>query len=201
MSQKESNNPMTQQQRRPRTKAGRTLLVKPSGQNFDASVFENLTGRQSTHHTEKSNSFFITFSTPKESLDALKNLKNKCGLSIRVKFAHYRVFFKVEGLVDTTDYNSVKASHSALIKEKAGTDVLYYRLYRKDNKYIGCGDFTIDTKESFDAVLNNDGLKNFTIDSLTGVHYRYKKTQDNDDNEHQADAHHVDAQQSTVATA
>jgi hypothetical protein len=182
----QSKNHGTATQRRPRTKAGRTILVKPSGSTFDASVFETLTGRQSTHHTEKSNSYFLTFATSKEALDALKTLKSKSGSSMRVKFAHYRIFFKMEGLVDSTDYNTVKNAHTKLISEKGGSEVLYYRLYRKDNKFLGCGDFTIDTKEAFDKMLNAEELKNFTLEGdIKGVHYRYKKA---NDDQHEATA-------------
>jgi hypothetical protein len=175
-----SNQENKQSQNRPRTKAGRTLLVKPSNGNFNASVFEGLTGLTSKHHTEKSNSHFITFNTPQEALAALKTIKNKSGQSARVKFAHYRIFFKVEGLTDTTDYNSVKTSHTEMIN-KLGGGVLYYRLYRKENKFIGCGDLTVDTKEVFDKLLSADDLKNFKAEGFSGTHYRYKKNDDNHD--------------------
>lgn len=169
-----------QSQSRPRTKAGRTLLVKPSNGNFNASVFEGLAGLTSKHHTEKSNSYFITFSTPQEALAALKTIKNKSVQSARLKFAHYRIFFKIEGLTDTSDYNSIKTAHTDMIN-KLGGGVLYYRLYRKENKFIGCGDLTVDTKEVFDKLLSDDDLKNFKSEGFSGTHYRYKKTDDNHD--------------------
>ena len=53
----------SQQNRRPRARAGRTLLVKPSDNQFNASVFNGLQGLTTTHHTEKSNSYFLTFTT------------------------------------------------------------------------------------------------------------------------------------------
>jgi len=153
------------------TKPGRTLLVKPTNTNFDASVFATLTGYTSTYHTEKSNTYFITFSTPDQANKAMSELKD-----VRSKFAHYRVFFKMEGLTNSVDYNTFKSAHSDLITKNTNSSVLYYKLYRKNDAYIGCGDFTVDTKECFDALLNGDGLKNFTVDGLSGVHFRYKKT-------------------------
>jgi hypothetical protein len=167
-----------QSQSRPRTKAGRTLLVKPSNGNFNASVFEGLAGLTSKHHTEKSNSHFLTFNTTSEALTALKTIKNKSGQSARVKFVYYRIFFKVEGLTDSSDYNSVKTCHIDLIN-KLGGGVMYYRLYRKENKFIGCGDLTIDTKDVFDKLINADEMKVFKTESFSGTHYRYKKTNDN----------------------
>jgi hypothetical protein len=164
------------QHRSPRIKAGRTLLVKPSNGNFNASVFEGLAGLTSKHHTEKSNSHFLTFSTSQEALAALKTIKNKSNNSARVKFAHYRIFFKMEGLTESSEYNTIKSNHTDMIN-KVGGGVLYYRLYRKDNKLIGCGDMTVDTKEVFDKILSEEenGLKNFKAEGFSGIHYRYKK--------------------------
>jgi hypothetical protein len=178
----------SKKQNRPRTKAGRTLLVKPSNGNFDVSIFESLAGLTSKHHTEKSNSHFLVFSTAQEALAALKTIKNKSGQSARVKFAHYRIFFKVEGLTDSSDYNTVKTAHTEMINKLATGNqggVLYYRLYRKENKFIGCGDMTVDTKEIFDKLLSDDGLKTFTYEGFSGIHYRYKKT-DNDNQQSNA---------------
>ena len=162
----------SQQNRRPR--AGRTLLVKPSDNQFNVSVFNGLQGLTTTHHTEKSNSYFLTFTTAQDSLNGLKHIKKTCGRDVRVKFAHYRVFFKLEGLTDSSDYNTVKTAHTNLI-QSTGANVLYYRLYRKNNSYLECGDFTVDTKEGFDALLSADQHKAFSFDNLNGTHYRYKK--------------------------
>jgi hypothetical protein len=162
------------QHQHPRTKAGRTLLVKPSSNAFDTSVFDGLAELKSKNHIEKSNSFFLTFTSSTDALNALKTIKNKSSKNARVKFAHYRIFFKIEGLTDSSDYNAVKTAHTEMIT-KLGGGVLYYRLYRKDNKFIGCGDMTVDTKEVFDKIISDDGLKNFKTDGFSGVHYRYKK--------------------------
>ncbi len=170
-------------QRHPRTKAGRTLLVKPSNGSFNASVFEDLAGLTSKHHTEKSNSHFLTFSTSQEALAALKTIKNKSGTNARVKFAHYRIFFKVEGLTDDSDYNAIKTAHTELITKVDGS-VLYYRLYRKENIFIGCGEMTIDTKAVFDKLLNNEEMKNMKVNDLSIVNYRFKK---NDTQQSKAD--------------
>jgi len=181
----------SKKQNRPRTKAGRTLLVKPSSGNFDASIFEGMAGLTSKHHTEKSNSYFLVYTTAQEALTALKTIKNKSGNSARVKFAHYRIFFKVEGLTDTSDYNTIKTAHTEMINKLATGNqggVLYYRLYRKDNKFLGCGDMTIDTKEVFDKLLTDDGLKIFKGEGFSGTHYRYKKTNENQDSHQQSNA-------------
>ncbi len=172
------NKTQTTQKPLQRTKAGRTLLVKPSSNTFSTSVFDELTGLTSKHHIVKSDSHFLIFSSAKDALQALKKLKST--KNVRVKFAQYRIFFKMEGLTDTTDYNSVKNAHTELVKNIGG-DVLYYRLYRKDNKFIGCGDMTIDTKDAFDKLIGSEenNLKQFKFDNISGTHFRYKKTENN----------------------
>jgi hypothetical protein len=161
---------------RQRSKAGRTLLIKPTG-SFDESLLKDLAGCTATHHTEKSNSYFLTFTTPTDALNALKQIKHKATSKVLIKFAKYQIFFKIEGLKDDSDYNTVKSTHMKQITDLGGS-VLYYRLYRKDNHYIGCGDFTIDTKECFDKLVNQDSeFKKFNLENnISGIYYRYKKT-------------------------
>ncbi len=177
MPHQESNETQTPRQR---SKAGRTLLIKPTGA-FDESLLKDLAGSTSTHHTEKSNSYFITFTTPQDALAALKQIKSKATSKVLIKFAKYQIFFKIEGLKDDSDYNTVKSAHMKQISNLGG-NVLYYRLYRKDNHYIGCGDFTIDTKECFDKLVNQDSeSKKFTLENdISGIYYRYKKTEKTD---------------------
>jgi hypothetical protein len=190
MSKSQTNGPNNTQQttRRPQqTKAGRTLLVKPSNTSsnvvFDAEFLSTFSGFQTTHHTEKTNSYFTTYATPTDALAALKGIKHKYGRDVRVKYSHYRIFFKLEGLTDETDYNTVKAAHIAFA-QKLGCNVLYYRLYRKEKTYLGCGDMTIDVKDAFDTLLDSEKLKTFELAAgdakYTGTHYRYKKVQNED---------------------
>ena len=158
-SNNESND--SQNAQKPSTrKPGRTLLIKPAS-DIETSFLDTLPGFQTKYHAEKSSSYFVTFSTPEYALDALKSVKNQYGMSVRVKFAHYRIYFTLQGLEDTTDYNTVKTMHSEYVNKMTGCNVLYYRLYRKNDKYIGCGDFTIDTKEGFDILMNQELLKNY----------------------------------------
>ena len=177
MSTKSESNTHTRKSttRRP----GRTLLVKPTS-NVDLSVLDTLEGCTTKHLTEKSNSYFLTFATADQSLNALKELKNQFGTDVRVKFAHYRVYFTLSGLVDTSDYGEVKNTHTLLVTEGGKCNVLYYRLYRRDNHYLGCGDMTVDTKEGFDQLMSSDSLKDFVLTpEVSGIHYRFNKTQTN----------------------
>ena len=73
------------------------------------------------------------------------------------------------------DYNTVKTQHRDMVQSKGNCSVLFYKLYRKDNKYLGCGDMTLDTKEGLDVLMSTDGLKTFTLEcGVSGSHFHYR---------------------------
>jgi hypothetical protein len=155
-------------------KAGRTLLVKVQSDDFDTNVL-SFEGLESSYHNEDSQSYFLTFGDVKQSLNALRELRKNHGDSVRVKFAYYRVFFTMENLTDDMDYNTIKTQHRDLVQEQTGGSVLYYKLYRKNDSYLGCGDMTLDTKEAFDQLMSDDGMRNYNLEGgLSGTHYRYR---------------------------
>ena len=158
-------------------KAGRTILVSPavtSGSSLSESMFSNFTGLSSTVPT-KNGSFFLTFDTVQSALDNYRKLRQDHP-NVRVKFSHYKVFFTVTGLTDSSDYTKVKQDLTNFVEKESDAQVLYFKLYRKGNKYLGCGDMTVDTKVSMDKLLNKESaLKNFTVGSLTGTFYRYNR--------------------------
>ena len=168
------------QVRKPVRRPGRTLLVKYSedskdskdSKDFDTSQLEGLQTKQTTLN----NSHFLTFSTSDFALSALKQLKKQYGPAMRLKFAHYRIYFTMLGLEPDTDYNIVKNTHTALVTKTVDCNVLYYRLYRKNNNYLGCGEMTVDTKDGFVNIMKMETLKNFVFGDFSGVHYRYNKT-------------------------
>jgi len=153
-------------------KPGRTLVVK-SEQPIST---EGFTGLDSNVQINNGSQFFV-FDTVDNSKAAFKLLKDA---NYRVRFAHYRLFFTMSGLEDNVNYNDLKEQHIKWIVDNSQADVLYYKQYRKGEKYLGCGDFTIDTKESMDKLLDKEGLKNYTFDKYNGTYYRYnKKTEEN----------------------
>lgn len=166
-----------QASQQPLKKAGRTLLVKPTSENQDYSFLDQIEGLQSKHLTEKTGSYFLTFESQEHSLAAYHELKNNHSSVLKVKYAHYRVFFTLSGLTNESDYNTVKTNHIQHILDSVNGNVLYYKLYRRNNSYLECGDLTLDTKESFDMLVSKESEhKSFTLDdNLTGVHYRYNK--------------------------
>ena len=166
---------MTEQQRTRNyiRKAGRTVLVKFSEQTeFDPTSY-SLDGLQTHHCAEKSNSYFLTFDDVPHSLNGLRVLRKELGDSARVKFAYYRVFFKMNGLTNESDYNTVKTQHRELLSSQ-GHQVLYYRLYRRNDEFVGSGDMTLDTMEGFDYLMSEN--REFTLDcGVSGTHYRYNR--------------------------
>jgi hypothetical protein len=159
-------------------KPGRTLVVKSS----DPVSTTSFTGLQNSVQTSNGSQFFV-FDTVDNASSAFKSLKE---LNHKVKFAHYRLFFTMNGLDDNVSYNDLKTQHINWIVANSDADVLFYKQYRKGGKFLGCGDLTIDTKESMDKLLDKDGLKNYTFDKYSGTFYRFNKK--SEEQEHN-DAH------------
>jgi hypothetical protein len=160
--------PVTTQKKRMIRKPSRTLIITST----TPVLTEGLVGLINTFQTQKGNTFMI-FDTVENSRNAFKTLRSNSDVSVR--YAYYRLFFTITGLDDNVNYNDLKKSHIDWITANSGANVLYYKQYRKENKYLGCGDITIDTKESLDRLLNKDEFKNFSFNNLTGVFYRYNK--------------------------
>ena len=155
-------------------KAGRTLLVKSaSGSAIDGSVFDSLEGLTNKTETKSTNSFFLTFDNVGNAVKAFRKLRAD-SITYRVKFSYYRIFFTMDGLTDSTDYNQVKKELMDYVSKQTVSSVLYCKFYRKDNKFIGCGDFTIDTITGMNTLLAKDGSnKEYSFGSFKGTFYRY----------------------------
>lgn len=155
-------------------KPGRTILVKSlSGKTIGESVFDSLSGLQSKAQTKSSSSYFLTFDSVDSALNAYRKLKEGSS-DYKVKYSTYRIFFTMNGLNDSTDYNQVKKELVEHVTKQTGSSVLYCKFYRKDSKFIGCGDLTIDTLEGMNSLLNKEGgKKEFSFGSFSGTFYRY----------------------------
>lgn len=158
------------QTKKPIRKASRTLVIKSE---TDVST-EGLVGLLSSVKTPNNSHFFV-FDTIDNSKAAFKTLKST---DQKVRFAYYRLFFTMSGLDENSNYNDLKEQHTQWIVANSGAEVLYYKQYRNGGKFLGCGDFTVDTKESMDKLLDKDGLKNYSFDKYSGINYRYNKKND-----------------------
>lgn len=159
-------------------KAGRTIVLR-STESFST---EGLTGLLQ-HNDLQNGKHFLVFDTIDNSKSAFKTLRSNAKLSVR--FAYYRVFFTMNGIDASADYSQLKKQHMDWLTQNSGAQVLYYKQYMKDNKFLGCGDFTVDTKESMDKLLEKDGLKTYAFESYSGTYYRYNKKTDKQEGEQQ----------------
>jgi hypothetical protein len=158
-------------------KSGRTLLVKTADNTFDEKLLSNFTGLVNKTESKASNSYFLTFDTVTNAESAYTKLRTTT--DYRVKYSYYRVFFIMTGLTDTTDYNEVKKEMSDHVYKQSKANVLYCKFYRKDNKYLGCGDLTVDTLESLNALLSKEnGTNEYTFGNFSGSFYRFNSKKD-----------------------
>jgi hypothetical protein len=151
-------------------KASRTLVVKS---DVDVST-EGFTGLVKTVKSEN-NSYFFVFDSVENSKAAFKTFKTRNQM---VRFAYYRLFFTMNGIDENDSYNDLKEQHTQWITANGDAQVLYYKQYRNGGKFLGCGDFTVDTKESMDKLLDRESLKNYSFGKYSGVNYRYNKKND-----------------------
>ena len=166
-------------------KGGRTILVKPIDDNIlEDTLFDNLDGLKNKAEIKSSKSIFLTFDTLANSTLALEKLKEKSNNKFLVKYSYYRIFFTMNGLNDATDYKEIKQKFVEYINSKVDANIVYCKFYRKNDKYLGCGNFTLDTIDSMKTLLLKDGgLKNFSFDGLTGTFYRYNMSNNSKLNE------------------
>lgn len=155
-------------------KAGRTILVKSNDSlPIDGSIFDSFEGLTNKAETKSTNSFFLTFDSVTNAVSAFRTLRTESS-KYRVKFSYYRIFFTMDGLTESSDYNQVKKELMDYVAKQTTTTVLYCKFYRKDNKYLGCGDFTIDTLTGMNTLLAKDsGNNEYSFDSYKGTFYRY----------------------------
>ena len=163
-------------------KPGRTLLLKSaSGSKLNSSVFTSLEGLKSHTETKSTSSYFLTFNTVSDAVNAYKKLRNESS-DYRVKYSYYRVFFTMNGLTESSDYNQVKKDLMEHVTKTSDASVLYCKLYRQDTKFLGCGDFTIDTLDAMNTLLSKEGgLKDYTMGGLSGTFYRYNSKKEKSD--------------------
>jgi hypothetical protein len=162
-------------------KYGRTLLLKPvNNVELSEKDFTSLTGMLMSSKTKTTSSYFLTFDTSANAQQAFDYVKQNMP-NVLVKFSYYRVFFTVSGLVNSSDYNQVKEQFVNYIESTTKAAVLFFKLYKKAGEYIGCGDFTLDTLEGMNVLLDRDkGLKTFSLGELNGSFYRYNSYKSKD---------------------
>ena len=153
-------------------KISRTILIK-SIVPLELILFDNLEGITKVYPAKNNNLIFLTFDNINNSLNAFKLLKKNKDLYI--KFSYYKIFFTINGLNSTTNYNEIKKDLIDYLTDKVNNiNILYCKFYYKNNKYLGCGDFTIDTFESLISILSKEQQnKEFSFKSYSGIFYKF----------------------------
>lgn len=168
-------------------KPSRTLLLKEKNSSDNTSWFDKLPGLLNHSKTDNTGSHFLTFDNIENSQNALKVLKTDHDDKFMGKYAHYKIFFTMTNLDKDSDYNQIKENHIKFVENNAKGNVLYYKLYR-NNGFLGCGDLTVDTKDTLDLLLSQDKFKEFDIgNGNTGIFYKYNRRDKNNMNEMNAE--------------
>jgi len=158
-----------------------TIILSPAdNSSINESVFKNLKGLMQANKN-KSNGYFLEFDNlenAKNAFDTLK-LNNK----LLEKYGFYNLFVKVSGLTDSSDYQECKDKITGYVKEKTNGNVPFFKLYRKQDKYIGCAKLTVDTKKAMDKILDESSdIKNCTVGNLNLTFYPFRNDKKKPDN-------------------
>jgi hypothetical protein len=158
-----------------------TIILSPAdNSSINESVFKNLKGLTQANKN-KSNGYFLEFDNlenAKNAFDTLK-LNNK----LLEKYGFYNLFVKVSGLTDSSDYQECKDKITGYVKEKINGNVPFFKLYRKQDKYIGCAKLTVDTKKAMDKILDEaSDIKNCTVGNLNLTFYPFRNDKKKPDN-------------------
>ena len=160
-------------------KPGRTLLVKSSNDSdLTTHDFTNLVGLVNKVLTKTGNAYFLNFDTVENSTRALLSLTE----NYNVKYSYYRVFFTLDNMDSTFDFNSFRTKLSELVALKDGL-VLYTKVYRRDTKNLNCGYITVDTIDTMNLLLNKEsGNKDFSVNNMNGTFYRFNNNKSQTNN-------------------
>jgi hypothetical protein len=138
----------------------RTLLVNDSTKVIDVSTFSGLVSNEKT----STNSIFLEFASIEDATNAFEKLKED---SVRVKYAYYKLFIKFTSPVKNLSYDSLKElSKNTLQTDINDINVVYFKLYKKANELIGCGEVTVDRIGDVEKLIKRsfDGGNDVTFD-------------------------------------
>jgi hypothetical protein len=166
----------------PVKKPGRTLLLKLLASTTSTQtelLFTNCIGLVNKTQSKSPNSYFVTFDTVENSVIAYNNWSSD-PTQFQVKYSYYRVFFTMNGLTDLTDYNQVKTQLISWVQNYSNGLVLYCKFYRKNNKYLGYGDFTVDTLDALNKLIHQttETKLTYSFDTFSGLFYRFNSNKE-----------------------
>ena len=155
-------------------KPGRTLIVKSkTSQTLDLSSFEGLEGLQSKTEINQHNSVFLVFDSIAHSEQALSILS----ATYNVKFSYYKVFVSLTNNISDDNMDNSRMELEQLVLDNTGSNILFSKFYRKNNSYMNCGYFVVDTIDAMKKLISKESeLKQFKTETLSGTFYRFNNT-------------------------
>lgn len=154
-------------------KPGKTLLIKD--ESFDISKLEQVKKTTSV----ASNIKFIEFNNTSDSVEAYNVLTKN---NVHVKFAYYRIFIKFTTNINDFEYDDIKTSLTSKLRDNyKDINILYFKLYRKSNSFIGSGELTIDDFDIFQQLIQKSFIHEATVkeNKVNYQLFRFKKKQNN----------------------
>ena len=160
------------------TKSGKTLIVKSkTSDKIDLSSFDKLTGLLTKSEINQHNSLFLIFDSIQNAEQALVSLSS----SYNVKYSYYKVFISLSKSVE--DFDKAKNEITSFVEKNTDSSVLYFKIYRKNNVFMNCGYFVVDTIDGMKKLISKESeLKQFKTESLSGTFYRFNNTKYNSQN-------------------
>jgi len=159
-----------EEKKRPRRKAGRTILVSSDCKNEINA--EGITG---THITE-TGARFVVFDTVENARSAFKILKDS---GARVKYSYYKVFFRISNYnFKDVNYDDLKEKVKNLLEKLGVEKLLYFKFYTKNNEIIGSGYLTVDTKETLDLLISSNETKFDEEGSISFYRFKVRRNEE-----------------------
>lgn len=156
--------------KRPRRKAGRTLLI--SNEYTEDVSYDGIVNTHSTN----SGSRFCVFDTVDNARNAYNELRGK---QVKVKYSYYKVFFRLKDLeLNKLEYNDLKEEVKGLLSSLDNVNVLYFKFYTKNKVLMGSGDLTVDSKEGLDDLVSK---REMNLSNGVISFYRFKLKSDLED--------------------
>lgn len=147
-------------------KAGKTIIISKYNDNIQL-----LNEYQNIKLNKINQSLFIESKDLETSISIFNILKKN---NIECRYANYRMFLIIDSDFEKLNYDQIKNN----IKEQLYTinpsmNILYFKLYKKDNRLTGNGHIVVDNFDDLKNIVNKIHVKNNFVFKL--VNYLNKE--------------------------
>jgi hypothetical protein len=159
-----------QQEERP-PRSSRTMWVNPQSKDVDTRIFNSLKQHGLETVTDINKGYFLTWDTMENAVAGFASL-TAAGYSPRYKF--YRVYFTMNGLAGDEDYSTLKTGFIEYLGTIPHVSVQFCKFYRKDGKFSGGGDLSVDTQDGYNNMLSSKSqYKTYKFGNYSGTFYKF----------------------------